>query len=57
MRYAPQNGRPPPPLAINLKSRWLEECGFITRRPLTVTVGRGRIIIETQINLSRITNS
>ncbi|MFP1794338.1 SymE family type I addiction module toxin [Lonsdalea quercina] len=49
--YAPQNGRANPPSAINLKGRWLEESGFITGMPVTVTVERGRIIIETQINL------
>ncbi|WP_338539511.1 SymE family type I addiction module toxin [Pectobacterium cacticida] len=32
-------------------NRWLEESGFITGMPVTVTVERGRIIIETQINL------
>ncbi|WP_235204981.1 SymE family type I addiction module toxin [Pectobacterium brasiliense] len=36
---------------MNLKDRWLEESGFITGMPVTVTVDRGRIIIETQINL------
>ncbi|QCR06831.1 SymE family type I addiction module toxin [Brenneria nigrifluens] len=36
---------------MNLKGRWLEECGFMTGMPVTVTVERGRIIIETQINL------
>ncbi|MBA0173634.1 SymE family type I addiction module toxin, partial [Pectobacterium versatile] len=45
------NGKPNPPSAINLKGRWLEESGFITGMPVTVTVERGRIIIETQINL------
>ncbi|MEI7410015.1 SymE family type I addiction module toxin [Pectobacterium aroidearum] len=40
-----------PPSAINLKGRWFEESGFITGMPVTVTVERGRIIIETQINL------
>ncbi|MEI7410013.1 hypothetical protein [Pectobacterium aroidearum] len=29
----------------------MEECRFITGMPATVTVERGRIIIETQINL------
>ncbi|AYH07704.1 SymE family type I addiction module toxin [Pectobacterium parmentieri] len=51
MGYAPHNGKPNPPSAINLKGRWLEESGFITGMPVTVTVERGRIIIETQINL------
>ncbi|MEQ9842913.1 SymE family type I addiction module toxin [Pectobacterium brasiliense] len=49
--YAPQNGKPNPPSAISLKGRWLEESGFITGMPVTVTVEHGRIIIETQINL------
>ncbi|MEI7070078.1 SymE family type I addiction module toxin [Pectobacterium parmentieri] len=39
------------PSAINLKGRWLEESSFITRMPITVTVERGRIVIETEINL------
>ncbi|WP_394804903.1 SymE family type I addiction module toxin [Dickeya solani] len=29
----------------------MEECGFMTGITVTVTVARGRIIIETQINL------
>ncbi|WP_232483934.1 SymE family type I addiction module toxin [Dickeya dianthicola] len=29
----------------------MEESGFITGMPVTVTVDLGRIIIETQINL------
>ncbi|MFJ5481492.1 SymE family type I addiction module toxin [Pectobacterium carotovorum] len=37
--------------AINLKGRRLKELGFITGIPVTVTVERGRIIIETEINL------
>nr|WP_240349600.1 SymE family type I addiction module toxin [Pectobacterium brasiliense] len=37
------------PSAINLKGRWLEESDFITG--MHITVERGRIIIETQINL------
>ncbi|WP_223257649.1 SymE family type I addiction module toxin [Pectobacterium peruviense] len=51
MGYTPHNGKSNPPSAINLKGIWLEESGFITRMPVTVTVERGRIIIETQINL------
>ncbi|MDE8744546.1 SymE family type I addiction module toxin [Pectobacterium polaris] len=45
--YAPQNGKPNPPSAISLKGHWLEESGFITGMPVTVTVEHGRIIIET----------
>ncbi|MFP1746344.1 SymE family type I addiction module toxin [Lonsdalea quercina] len=29
----------------------MEESGFMTGMPVTVTVERGRIIIETEINL------
>ncbi|KAA8999062.1 type I toxin-antitoxin system SymE family toxin [Affinibrenneria salicis] len=49
--YAPQNSRPNPSSAINLKGRWLEASGFMTGMPITVTVERGRIVIETEINL------
>ncbi|UVO10541.1 type I toxin-antitoxin system SymE family toxin [Pectobacterium polonicum] len=49
--YAPHNGKSNPPSAINLKGRWLEESGFITGMPITVTLERVRIIIEAQINL------
>nr|WP_240822914.1 MULTISPECIES: SymE family type I addiction module toxin [Pectobacterium] len=29
----------------------MEESGFMTGMPITVTVERGRIVIETEINL------
>ncbi|WP_373412768.1 SymE family type I addiction module toxin [Pectobacterium brasiliense] len=45
------NSRPNLPSAINFKGRWLEESSFITEMPVTITVERGRIIIETQTNL------
>ncbi|MFP1723837.1 SymE family type I addiction module toxin [Lonsdalea quercina] len=48
--YASHNGRPNPPSAINLKGRWLEESGFMTGMPITVTVERGKLVIETEIN-------
>ncbi|WP_232486843.1 SymE family type I addiction module toxin [Pectobacterium parmentieri] len=51
MHHNNDAGRPNPPSAINLKGRRLEESGFITGMPVTVTVECGRIIIETQINL------
>ncbi|AYH12504.1 type I toxin-antitoxin system SymE family toxin [Pectobacterium parmentieri] len=36
---------------MNLKGRWLEEFGFITGMPITITVERGRLVIEIEINL------
>ncbi|MEE3664883.1 SymE family type I addiction module toxin [Brenneria sp. g21c3] len=45
--YAPHN----PPSAINLKGRGLKESGFMTGIPITVTVERGRLVIDTAINL------
>ncbi|MCG8711052.1 type I toxin-antitoxin system SymE family toxin [Brenneria sp. 4F2] len=50
VEYAPQNGRPNPPSAINLKGRWFEESGFITGMPITATVERGILVIKTEIN-------
>ncbi|MBI0473509.1 type I addiction module toxin, SymE family [Pectobacterium parmentieri] len=29
----------------------MEESGFITGMPITITVERGRLVIETEINL------
>ncbi|MGQ7746916.1 SymE family type I addiction module toxin [Pectobacterium brasiliense] len=49
--YSSHNGKPNPPSAINLKGRWLEASGFMTGMPITVTVERERIVIETEINL------
>ncbi|MFP1923260.1 SymE family type I addiction module toxin [Lonsdalea quercina] len=44
-----------PPSAINLKDHRLEASGFMTGMPITInitiTVERGRLIIETEINL------
>ncbi|ULS52169.1 type I toxin-antitoxin system SymE family toxin [Pectobacterium carotovorum] len=34
-----------------MAGRWLEESGFITGMPVTVTVEWGKITIESQINL------
>ncbi|RYC39814.1 hypothetical protein DEH81_17810 [Pectobacterium zantedeschiae] len=36
---------------MHLKGRWLEESGFMTEIPITITVERGKLIIETEINL------
>ncbi|MBN3187162.1 type I addiction module toxin, SymE family [Pectobacterium brasiliense] len=40
-----------PPSATNLKGRWLEVSGFMAGMLITITVERGRIVIETEINL------
>ncbi|MCA5920795.1 type I toxin-antitoxin system SymE family toxin [Pectobacterium brasiliense] len=42
-----------PPSATNLKGRWLEESGFMTEIAIMVMVERGKIVIETKINLRR----
>ncbi|KAA9000740.1 type I toxin-antitoxin system SymE family toxin [Affinibrenneria salicis] len=49
--YVQLNGRPIPPSAINLKGYSLGESGFITEMPVVVTVERGKIVIETDINI------
>nr|WP_095522166.1 SymE family type I addiction module toxin [Pectobacterium parmentieri] len=36
---------------MNLKGRWLEESGFMTGMPITITVERGGLVIEAEINL------
>ncbi|MCL6378450.1 type I addiction module toxin, SymE family [Pectobacterium brasiliense] len=42
-----------PPSATNLKGRWLEESGFMAEIAIIVMVERGKIVIETKINLRR----
>ncbi|MBI0551308.1 SymE family type I addiction module toxin [Pectobacterium parmentieri] len=37
--------------ANTLKGRRLEESSFMTEMPITVTVERGRLVIESEINL------
>ncbi|RNM25841.1 type I toxin-antitoxin system SymE family toxin [Dickeya undicola] len=38
-----------PPLT--LQGRWLEDLGFNTGQPVTVTVERGRLVIEAEIRI------
>ncbi|CDG22284.1 conserved protein of unknown function [Xenorhabdus poinarii G6] len=49
--YVPQCGRPNPAPAITLKGRWLEELGFLTNHPVTVTAERGRLVIQAEIGV------
>ena len=52
MEGAPSvNGKSNPPSAINLKGRRLEKSDYMNEMPITVTVERGRIVIETEINV------
>nr|WP_232486838.1 SymE family type I addiction module toxin [Pectobacterium parmentieri] len=52
MGYAPHNGRPTRrPPSTSRAAGWLEESEFMTGMPITVTVERGRLVIETEINL------
>ncbi|WP_213993610.1 SymE family type I addiction module toxin [Sodalis sp. dw_96] len=47
--YVPNGGRPNTRPALNLKGRWLHECGFVTGQPVTVTVKNGQLIIDAEI--------
>ncbi len=47
--YVPNGGRPNALPSLNLKGRWLHECGFFTGQPVTVTVKNGQLIIEPEI--------
>ncbi|AYH10440.1 SymE family type I addiction module toxin [Pectobacterium parmentieri] len=50
MGYAPHNGRPTRrPPSTSRAAGWLEESEFMTGMPITVE--RGRLVIETEINL------
>jgi len=47
--YVPQNGKPNPPPAINIKGRWLEELGFFSWQAITITIEDGKLIITPEM--------
>ncbi|WP_313654651.1 SymE family type I addiction module toxin [Pantoea sp.] len=49
--YRPNKGQPNPLPQLIIKGRWLEDLGFNTGQPVTVTVERGRLVIEAEIRI------
>ncbi|PKH22330.1 hypothetical protein CIG19_13585 [Enterobacterales bacterium CwR94] len=49
--YAPNGLRGNPPPKITISGRWLEQFGFDTGHPVTVTAERGCIVIRTELNI------
>ncbi|MGV3346119.1 SymE family type I addiction module toxin [Enterobacteriaceae bacterium LUAb1] len=49
--YAPNGFKGNPAPRITLSGRWLEQYGFDTGHPITVTVQRGCLVIRTEINI------
>ncbi len=43
--YIPNGGGPNVLPALNLKGRWLYECGFVTGQPVTKPLKRSRILL------------
>nr|WP_152494855.1 SymE family type I addiction module toxin [Dickeya zeae] len=39
------------PTPLTLKGRWLKDLGFNTGQPVTVTVERGRLVIEAELRI------
>ncbi|MFJ5357795.1 SymE family type I addiction module toxin [Pectobacterium sp. CHL-2024] len=49
--YAPQNGRPNSPPAINLKGCWLKSRALSPGCPSLLSLSGDRIVIEAETNL------
>ncbi|MCD1125603.1 type I toxin-antitoxin system SymE family toxin [Jinshanibacter sp. LJY008] len=49
--YAPNGGKTRPSPQIKISGNWLEELGFTTGQPVTVTSERGRMVIEVDVNI------
>lgn len=44
--YTPNRGKPNPRPQLIIKGRWLEQLGFTTGQPVTVTTEQGKLVIE-----------
>ncbi|WP_407936324.1 SymE family type I addiction module toxin [Limnobaculum parvum] len=49
MGYTPNLGKKAPCPKLTISGYWLEQFGFTTGQPVTVTTERGRLVIETEI--------
>ncbi|AWH88630.1 type I toxin-antitoxin system SymE family toxin [Limnobaculum parvum] len=47
--YTPNLGKKAPCPKLTISGYWLEQFGFTTGQPVTVTTERGRLVIETEI--------
>ncbi|TPG63337.1 SymE family type I addiction module toxin [Ewingella americana] len=45
-RYRPNGGRPNPSPQLTIKGKWLEQLGFTTGQPVSITAENGCLIIR-----------
>jgi toxic protein SymE len=47
--YRPNGGRPNPSPQLTIKGKWLEEFGFATGQPVSITAENGCLVIRAEI--------
>jgi len=47
--YRPNGGRPNPSPQLTIKGKWLEQLGFTTGQPVSITAENGCLIIRTKV--------
>jgi len=48
--YCPNSGRPNPNPQLTIKGKWLEEIGFSTGQPVSITAEDGCLVIRAELN-------
>jgi len=47
--YRPNGGRPNPSPQLTIKGKWLEQLGFSTGQPVSITAENGCLVIRTEV--------
>jgi len=47
--YRPNGGRPNPSPQLTIKGKWLEQIGFSTGQPVSITAENGCLVIRTEV--------
>ena len=49
--YRPNGGRPNPSPQLTIKGKWLEQLGFSTGQPVSITAEDGCLVIRAELNV------
>jgi len=48
--YRPNGGRPNPSPQLTIKGKWLEQFGFTTGQPVSITADNGCLVIRAEVS-------
>ncbi|TPG63340.1 SymE family type I addiction module toxin [Ewingella americana] len=48
--YRPNGGRPNPSPQLTIKGKWLEQLGFTTGQPVSITAENGCLVIRAEVS-------